>query len=132
MTEYYATVEDVKAFLGFVDITLTDDIITKAIKGAQAELTVTIGRYILPNDIAYEAATECVISGALSRLLRRNPSGQGQGMDYSIDEFSVKKSTNASASKKTADDWKQDFLRQMASLKTEVSDIVESSDRYGV
>lgn len=129
MTGYLSTPERVRHRLGFVDITLTDATIQEFIDDAQAYAERFCGRIFMPADDDYGLAVSVVTDIAAMYCIIRPAGGQSEGIQYTIDELTIKKDKQLEMKLRTADKFKAQADAGLNALKTETQDLVTSSDQ---
>lgn len=129
MSDYFATVEEVKRALGYSDPTLSDDAVLECIMRTDADIRNTINYEVIAmSDPRWGQANAACVAGALSQILHRQAGGTSEGVDYSIYEYSVKKSKGVDAKGRNGDWWYREFQDKKATLKTEQIDLPTSTD----
>lgn len=126
------TPDRVRRRLGYSDPTLSDLALQEYIDDAEAYIFRTVGTTILPNDSRYNLARSVCTDLAAIYAVIRPAGGVAEGLDYRIDEFQVKKSTQLESRLRTASQFRITAREGLAALKEDDTSIpLSTTQAYG-
>lgn len=126
------TPDRVRNRLGYSDPTLTNDVLLEFILDAQAYIERATRKTFRPADDLYELARSVCTDIAAITAIIRPAGGTIEGLDYTVDEITVKKSTQLASRLKTASQFRINAREGLAELKDEVTDYpISNTGAYG-
>ena len=121
------TVDRVLRVLGYTDPTLTESMILDYIEYSSEYIqNVTRTVYRTTNSL-YGTARACATYMAALCAVIRPLGGATDGLDYTIDEMAIKKSTQGKMRLSTADKFSKQGQMYLEALRVDVSDVPESN-----
>lgn len=132
MTTYLTTPDRVRNRLGYSDPTLTDETILEFIADSQAYIQrVTRTTFITSNSL-YELARSICTDLAAVHAIIRPAGGVIEGLDYTVDEITIKKSKQLEARLRTASQFRINVREGLAALEEDEDDVpVSTTGAYG-
>lgn len=113
--------------LGYVDVTLTEQMVLDYIEYASEYIQTITRTTYKTTDTLYGTARACATYMAAVSAVIRPLGGSTDGLDYSIDEVSIKKSTQGKMRLSTAANLRAEGKMYLAALHIDVSDVPESN-----
>lgn len=122
------TPERVRNRLGSsADATLTNQIIHEYIDDAAAYIQRVARKNFTPADSLFELARSCCTNTATMYCIIRPAGGTIDGLDYSIDELTVKKSEQMKARLRTAEKFTRQAEKELDQLQDDDTDYPQSN-----
>jgi len=126
------TPDRVRRRLGYSDPTLTDVALQEYIDDAQAFIERATQTIYYPSDTTYALARSVCTDLAAVYAVIRPAGGIAEGLDYKVDEFQVKKSTQLESRLRTASQFRISAREGLAALKADDTSIpVSTTQIYG-
>lgn len=113
--------------LGYVDVTLTEQMILDYIEYSSAYIENVTRTVYTTSHPLYSTARACATYMAALCAVIRPLGGSTDGLDYTIDELTIKKSTQGKMRLSTADKFTKQGKMYLDALIIDVSDIPESN-----
>jgi len=124
MSDYLTTADRVRRRLGYTDPTLSEQAILEYIADSQAYIYRVTGRSYVPKDgWLYQLAQSVCTDLAAYYAVIRPAGGISEGLDYTVDEITVKKSSQLSSRLKTAEKFRKPAMEGLAALKDDDTSI---------
>lgn len=113
--------------LGYVDVTLTEAMLLDYIEYSSAYIeNITRTVYATTHPL-YATARACATYMSALLAVIRPLGGSTDGLDYTIDEVTIKKSTQGKMRLSTADKFSKQGKMYLDALRVDVSDVPESN-----
>ena len=121
------TVDRVLRVLGYVDVTLTEAMVDDYIEYSSEYIqAITRTQYKTTHSL-YGTARACATYMSALCAVIRPLGGSTDGLDYSIDEITIKKSTQGRMRLSTANEMRTQGKMYLDALKVDISDVPESN-----
>jgi len=126
------TPDRVRRRLGYTDPTLTDAALQEYIDDAQAYIERVSRKTYVPADPLFELARGVCTDMAAIYAVIRPAGGIAEGLDYTVDEVTVKKSKQLESRLRTASQWRISAREGLAALEDDDTALpVSTTQTYG-
>lgn len=109
------------------DATLTNQVIQEYIDDAAAYIQRVARKSFVPADSLYELARSCCTNVAAMYCIIRPAGGTIDGLDYTIDELTVRKSKQMEARLRTAEKFTRQAEKELDQLQDDDTDYPQSN-----
>ena len=124
------TPDRVRRRLGYSDPTLTDTALQEYIDDAQAYIERVTRTTFVPADPLYSLARAVCTDIAAIYAVVRPAGGVAEGLDYTVDEVTVKKSKQLESRLRTASQYRISAREGLAALEEDDTSVPKSNTQY--